>query len=99
MEETLQHQETTQCIGLPPSGSGSHHPDGPKTDHALTFKLDQLIGADQPHLKMMGLPDRQPSEIALQEYYVLADIEPGLASLPWLENIPPEERENISFGE
>ena len=30
LEETLQHEETAQCIGLPPTGSGSHHPGRPK---------------------------------------------------------------------
>ena len=47
MEETLQHKETTQCIGLPPTGSAIHHPDGPKAHHALTFNMDQSKGADQ----------------------------------------------------
>jgi hypothetical protein len=47
MAEALQYQETPQCIGLPPSGSGNHHLDGPKTDHALTFNMGQLNGADQ----------------------------------------------------
>jgi len=35
-----------QCIGLPPSGSRSHRPDGPKTGHALTFTLDHSMGAN-----------------------------------------------------
>ena len=47
MEETLQHQATTQCIGLPPAGPGNHRADGPKADHALIIKLDHLGGADQ----------------------------------------------------
>jgi hypothetical protein len=47
MEETLQHSQTTQCIGLPPTGTRIHRPDGPKASHALTFKLDQSMGADQ----------------------------------------------------
>ena len=47
MEETLQHQETPQCIGLPPTSPGNHHPDGNQADHALTFKLDHSRGADQ----------------------------------------------------
>ena len=46
MEKTLQHEETTQCFGLPPAGPGNHRPNGSKTDHALTFKLDYLKGAD-----------------------------------------------------
>ena len=47
MEETLQHHQATQRIGLPPSGSRIYHPDGSKADHALTFKLDQSVGAGQ----------------------------------------------------
>ena len=46
MEETLQHEETTQCIGLPPSAPGNHRPDGSKADHALTFKLDHSMGTE-----------------------------------------------------
>lgn len=47
MEEALQHQTPAQCIGLSPTGTRSHHPDGPKASHALTFKLDHQTGADQ----------------------------------------------------
>ena len=47
LEETLQHQATTQCIGLPPTSAQSHHPDGPKADHALTFNMDHSSGAAQ----------------------------------------------------
>jgi len=47
MEEPLQHQTTTQCIGLPPARARGHHPDGPKANHALTFKLDHSSGAAQ----------------------------------------------------
>ena len=46
MEKTLQHEETTQCFGLPPTGSRNHRPDGPGTGHALTFKVDHSMGAD-----------------------------------------------------
>ena len=31
----------------PPSGPGSRRADGPKTGHALTFKVDHLNRADQ----------------------------------------------------
>ena len=55
MEKTLQHQETTQCFGLPPTGSGNHRPDGPGTGHALTFILDHLNRADQ--YKEFKVPD------------------------------------------
>lgn len=46
MEEALQHETTTQRIGLPPTGPGNHRPDGPKARHALTFNLDHSGGAD-----------------------------------------------------
>ncbi len=48
MEETLQHETTTQCSRLPPTGSRNRRQDGPKVDHALTIKLDHSGGADQP---------------------------------------------------
>jgi len=47
MEETLQHQETAQCFGLPPASPGNHRSDGNQAGHALTFKPDHLVGADQ----------------------------------------------------
>ncbi len=47
MEEALQHHHRTQCFGLLPASPRSHHLDGPKTSHALTFKLDQLTRAGQ----------------------------------------------------
>ena len=46
MEVPLQYEEAAQCIGLSPSGSRSHRPDGPKTGHALTFNPDHSSGAD-----------------------------------------------------
>ena len=48
MEEARQHQETAQCSGLPPTGPGNHRSDVPKAGHALTFKLDQSVGAGHP---------------------------------------------------
>jgi len=30
---------------LPPACARGHHPDGPKANHALTFKLDHSSGA------------------------------------------------------
>ena len=47
MEEPLQHQETAQCVGLPPAGSGKHRSVGSQAGHALTVKLDHSSGADQ----------------------------------------------------
>ena len=43
MEETLQHQKTAQCVGLPPASLGNHHPDGNQAGHALTFKMDHSV--------------------------------------------------------
>jgi len=43
--QIIQHQTTTQCIGLPPTSARSHRTDGPKANHALTFNLDQSSGA------------------------------------------------------
>jgi transposase-like protein len=47
MEETLQHQTTTQCIGLPPTCARSHRAHGSKAYHALTFIMDHSSGAAQ----------------------------------------------------
>src|SRR5690606_37306845 len=47
MEEALQHETTTQRIGLSPASPGNHPSDGPKTGDALTFKMDNSSGADQ----------------------------------------------------
>ena len=47
MEETLQHEKTTQRTGLQTTGPGSHHPKGPKATNALTFKPDHSSEADQ----------------------------------------------------
>jgi len=45
LEKTLPHQTTPQCSGLPPTCARGHRPDGPKANHALTFKLDNSSGA------------------------------------------------------
>ncbi len=47
MEDSLQHKETAQCVALPPTSPGIHRSDGPQAGHALTFKLDHSMGADQ----------------------------------------------------
>ena len=57
MEETLQHQEATQCIGLSATGSRNHHPNGNQPDHALTITLDQSDRAAQPGEAARQLPD------------------------------------------
>ena len=53
MEKTLQHEETTQCIGLTPAGTRNHRPNGSMAAHALTFKLDHLMGAN--HLRTIPM--------------------------------------------
>ncbi|MFT6582257.1 MAG: hypothetical protein ACJAU6_002698, partial [Alphaproteobacteria bacterium] len=42
-----QHAETAQFIGLPTASPRSNRYDGDKAGHALTFKLDHSMGADQ----------------------------------------------------
>jgi len=46
MEATLQHEATTQCLGLPSTGSEDHRRNGPNAGRALTIKLDHSGGAD-----------------------------------------------------
>ena len=64
MEETRQHETTTQCFRLPPTGPRNHRPDGPKANHALTIKLDHQSGADQPtnsiRISSSGATDGRP---------------------------------------
>jgi hypothetical protein len=50
MEETLQHDETAFSTGIQAAGTGGHHPNRPKAGHALTFILDQSVGAGQINL-------------------------------------------------
>jgi len=52
----IEHEETAQCIGLPPAGFVSHRPGGPKTSHALTFKLDHSRGAGDMDLPLCFRP-------------------------------------------
>ena len=47
MEEALQYKETAQFIGLPTASPRSHRDHGDKAGHALTFKTDHSMGADQ----------------------------------------------------
>ena len=46
MEETLQHEATTQCAGLSPTSPRNHRSNGSQAGHALTFNLDHSMGAD-----------------------------------------------------
>ncbi len=56
----LQHRTTAQCTWLETSGPGNHRPNGPEADHALTFKLDHSVGADQSDIRPHG-PGRKLS--------------------------------------
>ena len=47
LSQDFSDYQTTQRIGLLPASPGNHRPDGPKAGHALTFKLDQSVGAGQ----------------------------------------------------
>ena len=47
MEETLQHKETTQCIGVSPTGTRSRNNHGSEADHAPTINLAQSDEAAQ----------------------------------------------------
>ena len=51
MEETLQHEEAPQRIGLQTTGAGNHHTDGSEANDALTIKLDQSDEAAQSRMK------------------------------------------------
>ena len=44
---SLQHYQTAQRSGIPSTGAQKHRPDRPEADHALTFKPDHSMGADQ----------------------------------------------------
>jgi hypothetical protein len=58
MDETLQHEETAQCLGIPPTSPGNHRSDGPQAGHALTFKLDHSSGVGQIHTPSESLDER-----------------------------------------
>jgi hypothetical protein len=47
MAQTLQYKTTAQRARIQTSGAGIHHPVAGKANHELTFKPDQLGGADQ----------------------------------------------------
>ena len=59
MEETLQHKETTQCIGVSTASTRSHNSYGTEAHYALTFKLDQLDEADQSRNRLTMVLMRQ----------------------------------------
>jgi len=78
MEEPLQHQTTTQCIGLPPTFAKGHRVNGPKAHHALTFKLDHSSGAAQVFKSIciqdairpfLEIENRSKNELSTNAYY------------------------------
>lgn len=48
--------------------------------------------------EIMTTSDHRPSEVVRQEYYVLAGMEPHISSLPWAEDLSPEQKRKIEFG-
>src|SRR5690606_8209484 len=70
MEEALQHETTTQRIGLSPASPGNHPSDGPKTGDALTFKMDHSSGADHG-----GLDDHTVERMSLATVHHLLQLE------------------------
>ena len=58
MEKTLQHKETTQCIGIPSSGSRYYHSHGAEINDALTLILNQseeIVQSELPKPKIIYL--------------------------------------------
>ena len=51
----------TRASAVPPTVYGNYRVDGPKADHALTFKLDQSVGTGQPNLVPLILSYLIPS--------------------------------------
>ena len=52
MEETLQYEETTQCIRVSTTCTTNHNSYGTEAYYALTIKLDQSDGADHGYMYM-----------------------------------------------
>jgi hypothetical protein len=51
MEETLQCDATTQCLGLPPAGAEDHRRDEANAGDARKIKVEHSGGADHEELK------------------------------------------------
>jgi hypothetical protein len=43
MVQKLEYDKATQHIGIQATSARQHNPDGPKTTHALTFKVDHFM--------------------------------------------------------
>jgi len=69
MEETLQYKALAQRLGIPTTGTGDHHPDGPQPSHALTIKTDHSGGTDQTEQKTFDELDLTIGK----DFYLLID--------------------------
>lgn len=48
--------------------------------------------------EVMTTSNNRPSEVVRQEYYVLSGMEPDINSLPWADDLSPEQKRKIEFG-
>lgn len=51
-------------------------------------QIDQVLVTSANH----------PSEVVRQEYYVLAGMKPDIDSLPWIDDLTPQQRREIELG-
>ena len=98
MEDTLQHKETTQCIGLSPASSWSHFGSGSEANHALTINLDQSDEAAQlDHGEYFEQWDYRFNELLETRLVDLEDLQDFLV---WLEYVKPDDEDDLySFEE
>ena len=83
MADSLQHQTTTQCTGLPPTCARGHHLDGAKTDHALTFNSEHSSGTVQLQLTI----DAIHALVVPAETFDIAQMQKAHAKAPGLFGI------------
>ena len=93
MEETLQYQATTQCIGLSPSSPRNHLPDGPEASHAITINPDHSGGADQ-----LGYFGREWFAMKLSFFCLIAGLI-AVSSVAQAEVEYPLSRNTVAPGE
>ena len=98
MEKTLQHKETTQCIGLPPTSSWSQNTHGLQANHALTINLDQSDEAAQlDHGEYFEQWEYRFNELLETRLVDLEDLQDFLV---WLEYVKPDDEDDLySFEE
>jgi hypothetical protein len=63
-QKTERHQDAAQRARIQTSGAGIHHPVAGKANHELTFKPDQLGGADQLDPLMIDTPAFNAEELS-----------------------------------